>query len=445
MTSQSAAKKSTSFNFSPQGKEALRLMENTSESIFLTGRAGTGKSTLLRYFCDHTKKNVVVLAPTGVAAINAHGQTIHSFFGFKPNITLSKVKKVDNPELYEKLDTIVIDEISMVRADLMDCIDRFLRLNGPTGNAPFGGVQMIFVGDLYQLPPIVTDQEREVFHRHYDTPYFFSARALSVLGGLSFATIELTNLYRQRDSDFINILNGLRTGTITGEQLQLLNTRYNPDFFVATEEFPIYLTTTNARASSINEQQLSMVGGESQQFIGALKGEFDRNSLPTEEVLKLKPGAQIMLLTNDTAGRWVNGTVGVVLGFEDSTEGGPKAIVVEREGGEILQVLPHQWDMFEYYLDPSAQAVESKSIGSFTQYPLKLAWALTIHKSQGKTFDRMVLDLSRGTFAHGQLYVALSRCRTLAGITLTQPVQVSHIKLDQTVVRFMGSLSISST
>ncbi len=428
-----------------QFKQALDLMEKTNKNVFVTGRAGTGKSTLLNYFRFRTKKRVVVLAPTGVAAVNVEGQTIHSFFGFKPDISLEKVKrkfkKNDENNIYRKIDAIVIDEISMVRADLLDCVDKFLRLNGPEAKKPFGGIQMIFFGDLYQLPPVLTSRERKVFRQKYESEYFFSAQVFS-RPDWEFAFVELKKIYRQKDDEFIRLLNAIRNNSITEEELALINQRYQPNFREPANGFYVYLTPTNKAAREINEKKLKQLRGRSRQYQALVRGEFAPEYYPTEPLLKVKKGAQVMMLNNDSAGRWVNGTLGKIIDFEVNEEG-EEIIVVELDDGEVVGVFPYTWDIFHFSLDKETGELVSRSVGSFTQYPLKLAWAVTIHKSQGKTFERTVIDIGRGTFAHGQMYVALSRCVSLEGIILKKPISKKHIWMDWRVVKFLTQLQYS--
>ena len=421
-------------DLNPQFQQALDLMEDTDRHVFVTGRAGTGKSTLLHYFHNHSRKKVVVLAPTGVAAINVGGQTIHSFFRFKPDITPAAIlrkKKDDKKSLYKKLQTIVIDEVSMVRADLLDCVDRFLRFNGPDETLPFGGVQMIFIGDLYQLPPVVTGHQREIFRTRYATPYFFSARALDEL---EMAFVELEKVYRQQDDEFIRLLNAIRNRTATDADLALFNRRHDPDFEAPPDDFYIHLTSTNDLADRLNEEQLAKLPGRTRKFTGLIEGEFGREYLPTATDLKLRKGAQIMLLNNDAYGRWVNGTIGRVTGFKKNKEWGD-IILATLDTGEAVEIAPYTWEIYRFFLKDDELA--SETVGAFTQYPLRLAFAVTIHKSQGKTFEKAVIDVGRGTFAHGQMYVALSRCTTLGGIVLRQPLRKSHILMDWQVIKFL--------
>lgn len=417
-------------------KEALDLMENSSKNIFITGRAGTGKSTLLSFFMSSTKKNVVVLAPTGVAALNVKGQTIHSFFRFKPNVNLDRIRKVKNSNLYKKIDTIIIDEISMARADLVDCIDKFLRLNGKNKSQKFGGIQMIFIGDLYQLEPVLNKEEKSIFNKLYKTPYFFSS---NVFQNFDFEYIELEKIYRQKDKEFIDILNAVRENYIDNNYLNILNKNLNKKI-PNKNDFYIYLTTTNNLADTINEEKLDELSDELYESDYLTKGDVDEKSLPIKN-LYYKKGAQVMMLNNDSLGRWVNGSIGIIKRIE-LNPGGEDIIIIELEDKTEIEVLKHTWDIYKYEFSEQKDSVESKVVGSFIQYPFKLAWAVTIHKSQGKTFDKVIIDLGNGTFAHGQLYVALSRCTKLSGIVLKTRVNKNHILLDNRINDFFISLSL---
>ena len=431
-------------DFNDEFQCALTLMDETSKNILITGRAGTGKSTLLKYFRENTRKKAVVLAPTGVAAVNIEGQTIHSFFHFKPSVTPSSIKRKkkterDKPTVYKKLSTIVIDEISMVRADLLDCIDKFLRFNGPDEHMPFGGVQMIFIGDLYQLPPVVTSAEREIFKSHYATPYFFSAK---VFESLAIEFVELEKVYRQKDDEFIRLLNTIRNRSVTDEDLAQFNRRCQPDFEAPEGTFYLSLTSTNDLADAINEKRLAELPGKVWKATGVIEGDFGKEYLPTAVELKLKKGAQIMLLNNDSFGQWINGTIGVIRKFENDDEG-EDVIVADLDNGDTARITPYTWKIYRFFLDK--EELHSEEVGSFKQYPVRLAFAVTIHKSQGKTFENVIIDIGRGTFAHGQMYVALSRCTTLDGIILKQPLKKSHILMDWQVVKFLTGIQYAQS
>lgn len=410
------------------------------KNLFITGKAGTGKSTLLKYFRDHTKSKMVVLAPTGVAALNVRGETIHSFFKFKPDITTGKIKKLKGKgsRLYKELETIVIDEISMVRADLLDHVDRFLRLNAGSPDLPFGGVQMILIGDLYQLPPVITPREKKIFESHYESPYFFDSH---VFRAYPMEMIELEKIYRQKDQRFINLLNAIRNNTVTDDHLSLLNARVGANLSDSKEAgYTIHLTPTNAMAAEINAEHLSRLKTQVHAYHAVVSGRFEGHAQPADETLKIAEEAQVMLLNNDSAGRWVNGTLGVVEAIEHDEEAGEDVILVRLANGDVEEIRPHVWDLFHFTFNNGTKTIETEALGAFRQYPLKLAWAVTIHKSQGKTFDRVVIDMGRGAFAHGQTYVALSRCTALEGMTLVKPVQKKHIWTDWKIVRFMTSL-----
>ena len=416
----------------------MAVMEDSNRHVFITGKAGTGKSTLLEHFRSVTRKRIAVLAPTGVAALNVGGQTLHSFCRFKPDVTSDSVKRFrsgEDADLIRKLDAVVIDEISMVRADLLDCVEKHFRLNGPHPKRFFGGIQMIFIGDLYQLPPVVGRGEREIFAGRYETPYFFSSRIFNE-DEFDMEFIELEKIYRQTDSSFIELLNAVRNGSIEDEDLERLNARWNPGHVPSERDLYITLTSTNDLAGRDNKEKLDRLPGDPTIFQGELDGEFERGSLPTDADLVLKKGAQVMLVNNDRKGRWVNGSIGRISGFVHE-DGLDDRIAVDLLDGGTVEVEPCVWELFRYGYDKETKKIFTEPTGSFVQYPLKLAWAVTIHKSQGKTFDRVVIDIGPGTFAHGQLYVALSRCTRFDGIVLKTRVQRKHIRLDYRVIRFL--------
>jgi ATP-dependent exoDNAse (exonuclease V) alpha subunit len=436
--------KPVEIDFNAEFKRAMTLMEETQRNILITGRAGTGKSTLLTYFRNSTKKKVVILAPTGVAAVNVEGQTIHSFFHFKPNVTPASIKRKkksekDKPTIYKKLTTIVIDEVSMVRADLLDCIDKFLHLNGPNEKQPFGGVQMIFIGDLYQLPPVVTSAERDIFKSHYPTPYFFSAKCFDQI---NIEYVELEKVYRQKDDEFVRLLNTIRNRSVTDDDLVQFNKRCDPQFEAPPGSFYLSLTSTNALADAINEKRLAELPGRLWKAAGQIEGDFGKEYLPTAVDLKLKKGAQIMLLNNDSLGQWINGTIGKIRKFEQDEED-EDVIVAELDNGDTARISPYTWKIYRFFVKNNE--LRSEEVGSFRQYPVRLAFAVTIHKSQGKTFENVVIDVGRGTFAHGQMYVALSRCTTLNGIVLKQPLKKNHILMDWQVVKFLTGLQYAQS
>jgi ATP-dependent DNA helicase PIF1 len=440
-----------SFTDNPEAQNALKIMSESNEHLFLTGEAGTGKSTLLEYFRNSTDKNVVVLAPTGVAALNVEGQTIHSFCAFGPDVTLQKVKKLGawsaKRKLLNNLSAIIIDEISMVRADLLDCVDKFLRLNGPTATMPFGGLQMIFIGDLYQLPPVEKDFGSDTgLFKEYESPYFFHSRAFK---SAKFNFIQLKTAYRQKEQVFLDVLNAVRNNAANSDHLQILNARtQNDGQKFAFEKFAIYLTPTNARARQVNNFFLGKIQSEPKTYLGTAMGSFEDRELPTDLNLQIKTDSQIMMLNNDQKKRWVNGTMGKIVNIlkaDDKENNSSDVISIELETGETVKVEPHTWEMYQFVLDKQTQKIQSRTKGTFTQYPFKLAWAVTIHKAQGKTFDKVFVDLTTGTFAHGQLYVALSRCRTLNGLHLKRAIKPSDIILDNRIVEFLHSLNPTET
>lgn len=408
-------------------KRVLSELESSKKHLFITGKAGTGKSTLLKYFRDNTKKNVIVLAPTGLAALNVGGQTIHSFFRFPPSFIHSKsIKKVDN-KLFKKIDAIIIDEVSMVRADLLDGIDKFMKKNGQSRNKPFGGVQLIFFGDLFQLPPVVAG-DKLLLNSKYEVPYFFGA---DIFKNLNYEVIELENTYRQKDKHFIELLDNIRTGELDKKVLQELNKNVKP-YFKPGDEY-VTLTTTNKLARMINTEKLSRIKNKTYTYRARIEGEFKAGEkLPVNKELKLKVGAKVIFLRNDKEGKWVNGSIGVV------SELSADVILVRLENGGVVKVDVAEWEKIKHTYDREKDRIVSEVKARITQYPLKLAWALTIHKSQGQTFNKVFIDLSTKAFAHGQTYVALSRCTTLNGIVLKSPISPRDVIVDERVMDFLN-------
>ena len=400
-------------------------MENTSYNLFITGKAGTGKSTLLQYFKENTKKDYVVLAPTGVSAIKIGGETIHSFFQIPPGKIVQKkdIRKCwHNKEVFKKVRTILIDEASMIRADIMDAIDYSLRLNKYRMHVPFGGTQIILIADLYQLPPIVTEEEKEVFNELYPSgPFFFNSNVITKETG--FRKYELSTIYRQTENDLINFLNKIRSDNITVEDLEFINQRVEE---VSPGNDIITLTPHNAEADIINTELLNKISSKSYIY----KGEVDRkfgNYFPTSSDLELKEGAQIMMIKNEP-GKWVNGTIGKIESLSENE-------IKVNLNGKIHVVEKVIWEKKKF---KSVKGdVKDTVIGSFKQYPIKIAWAITIHKSQGQTFDKFIVDMSTGAFAHGQTYVALSRATNFKGIYLKSSIKLSDIKFDKRILNFV--------
>ncbi len=416
-------------NLSREFIDVLDQIEKTPFSYFITGRAGTGKSTLLQLFRKTSKKRIAVVAPTGIAALNVKGQTIHSFFGFPPKLVDPReLRKRRNHRLYKNIDVLVIDEISMVRADMIDYIDIFLRNNREV-SLPFGGVQLLLFGDLFQLPPVVSSSfEKQYFSSHYPSPYFFSAFAFNN-SGFQYHMIELRHVYRQEERNFINLLDNIRLNHIDYDDLAELNSRHvNPENDI---KYLLTLTSTNSIANSINSRELNTLSTESFKYLSKISGNFSERNLPTDTILTLKKGAQVMFVKNDHQKQFVNGSIGQVSYLDNDII---KVIIEDIHGYEKeIEVVPHDWEMIKYEYNTDTNKLESKVTGVFTQYPLKLAWAITIHKSQGKTFDKIIVNLGRGAFEHGQTYVALSRCRTLNGIYLSKPITFKDILVDERV------------
>lgn len=415
------------------------IVEKTDMSLFLTGKAGTGKTTFLREVVRYTKKKCIVLAPTGIAAVNAGAMTIHSFFQFglgpfvqgviepKSDFRINKSKL----ELIRHLQLLIIDEVSMVRADLMDHIDvelRRIRRN----SKPFGGVQLLMIGDLQQLPPIAHGGEDEFLRQYYKTLYFFSSSALK---SMKYNCIELKNVYRQTDRHFIDILNHARDCTLTSQDISDLNARYVPGFSPKPEDGYIRLMTHNRQVDYVNETELEKLDSKPYTFEAAVTGTFPEESYPTADSLTLKKGAQVMFIKNDSERRFINGTLGEVKSIDKNS-----IAVRLAESGTVIDVEPMEWQNIRYQFDEESKEISSKQIGRFKQYPLKAAWAITVHKSQGLTFDKAIIDV-HAAFSPGQAYVALSRCRTLDGLVLSSPVSASVFMRDNAVDAYMNYIS----
>ena len=421
---------------------ARRIVENTGSNLFLTGKAGTGKTTFLRDLVATMLKRHVVLAPTGIAAINAGGSTIHSFFqfAFGPFLPGSQHRgesfrlKRQKIRLIRNLDLIIIDEISMVRADLLDHIDAALR-RYRNSNRPFGGVQLLLIGDLQQLAPVAREEEWGLLGKYYDSPYFFSSHALKEAGYL---TIELHHVYRQQDTYFLGLLNQIRRGCTSPEVLAALNRRYIPHFTPSASDGFIRLMTHNAQARAVNTRELEALTTPEYVFKADVKGDFPPTSFPTDDELRLKVGAQVMFVKNDSKHRYFNGSLGEVSVLKKDG-----MAVRLHDTGEEIDVEREHWENTRYTLNTSTMEVEEKVEGVFRQYPLKLAWAITIHKSQGLTFERAIID-AHAAFSHGQTYVALSRCRTLEGLVLSTPIPPSAVITDADVNSFTEGLAATT-
>ena len=424
------------FEISPEMQSAINAVSK-GKSIFITGRAGTGKSTLLTYLREEVlKDNFVVVAPTGVAAINVGGSTIHKFFGFLPDSTFQHIEGAEyhprSQKIMKNLKTLIIDEISMVRADLLDCVDKALRKYGPKPTKPFGGVQVIFVGDLFQLSPIVAESEKEFLYSHYDTPFFFSSHGYQ---SIQMHKVVLQKVYRQSEIDFLEILNGIRVNQTTPAILDLLNTRVLPDFEPSKDTFFITLVATNAMANTINQRELEKLKGDAHKSQAHITGALSKSEYPAELEINFKVGSQIMMLNNDAENRWVNGTLATIEAINlDDPRKDPHIIIKVASSEERYNVTKHMWDIKRPRSEGKVLVYDT--IGTFSQFPFMLAWAITIHKSQGKTFENVIINLAAKAFAAGQLYVALSRCTTLGGLVLRQPIDSSQVILDERVMEF---------
>ena len=425
----------------PEFQDAWDVLQHTHRSVFLTGKAGTGKSTFLKYIRDNTKKKTVVLAPTGIAAVNVGGQTMHSFFKipFKPMVpddpdyaNPARMRKMlrytkEKVKLIQQLELIIIDEISMVRADIIDFVDRVLRVYSGNMREPFGGKQLLFVGDIFQLEPVVTHDTRDILRRYYRNFFFFNARAFEQI---NLVPIELRKIYRQSDNDFIALLDRVRINHATAPDMTQLNRRCNPDYQEVNGEFAITLATRRDTVDSINDEHMKALKTPEYIYEGVIEGDFPENSLPTAYRLALKEGAQVIFIRNDKQGRWCNGKIGRVTRLSD------QSVYVALEDGAEMQVEWEVWENMQYTYNEKEKKVEEKVLGSFSQIPIKPAWALTVHRSQGLTFNRVVIDFAGGAFTGGQTYVALSRCTSLEGITLLKPLSERDIIVNPAVVEF---------
>jgi len=420
-------------NINPEFEELFKEINNSNEHYFITGNAGTGKSTLLRYIKSRSKKNIAVVAPTGLAALNVNGVTIHKFFGFNFNVQKSNLIPTRIPfqkKLFNSLHSLIIDEVSMLRADLLDCIDYCLRINRKK-DIPFGGVQMIFIGDLFQLPPVIQQQDKISFYENYKSEYFFDAKVMNEIR-LNF--IELKTIYRQTSKTFISLLNNIRNSDLNYEDFELLNSRYDPNFQHSPQDYFLTLTTTNQLSDEINSFKLKELPGEEFIFLGKISGKFDSQYLPCDLSIQLKKNAQVMFTKNDPEGKFVNGTIGKIYDLDSNK------IFVQLSDGKMIEVKTMKWEQYEWMVDEETGELKEKITGSYEQIPLRLAWAITIHKSQGLTFDKVVIDTGKGTFAHGQLYVALSRCKSLEGIHLLKPISRRDVIVDHRIQDFLFHL-----
>ena len=424
-------------------QKALQIIQFTRRSLFLTGKAGTGKSTFMRHIAATIKKKHIILAPTGIAAINAGGSTLHSFFKlpFHPLLPNDKRYSTRNirdtlkyngekNKLLREVELIIIDEISMVRADIIDFIDKVLRIYNRNMREPFGGKQLLLVGDIYQLEPVIKEEERQLLRPFYPSNFFFDAQ---VFREMQLIAVELKKVYRQRDAQFIALLDHIRTSHVSDSDLRLLNAQVNAEIGTETGRLSITLSGRRDTVDYINEKQLNTLPDQPTIFYGHIEGEFPESSLPTPMELEVKTGAQVLFIKNDKERRWVNGTLGTIIGFGDEEDG---IIYVRTEDGRDFDVQREIWSNVRYTFNEKEQKIEEEEIGSYQQFPLRLAWAITVHKSQGLTFNNVKIDFTGGVFAGGQTYVALSRCTSLQGISLQEPIRRENIFVRTEVTNF---------